>query len=68
MEQFLAAVLARAAHLLAGAPTLSFLAPPSAARPSGPRSILMAWRRCKHAAAMHQLAGKAGTGAYDDRG
>jgi hypothetical protein len=46
MEQSLAVVLARASCLLAGAPivrlTRAFLATPSPARPSGPRTTRLA--------------------------
>jgi hypothetical protein len=72
MEQFLAAVLARAACLLAGALivrlTLAFLATLYPARPSGPRSNGPAWRRPGMRRQCPGPASRAGAGAYGDGG
>jgi hypothetical protein len=72
MEQFLAAVLARAACMVAGALvvrlTRAFPAAPSPARPSGPCSTRLAWHRGGMRQQCSGPAGKARAGAYDDDG
>jgi len=72
MEQFLAAVLARAACLVAGALIVrlsrAFLAMPGPARPSGPRGTRLAWRRAGMRRQCPGPAGRAGAGAYGDDG
>jgi len=72
MERFLAAVLARAGCLVAGALIVrlsrAFLAMPSPVRPSGPRGTRLAWRRAGMRRQSPGPAGRAGAGAYGDDG
>jgi hypothetical protein len=72
MKRFPAAVLASAACLMAEALIVrlirAFLAAPSLARPSGPRSTRLAWHRAGMRRPCPGPAGKAGAGAEGDDG